>query len=701
MAEEDDQLKKAENTEVADEAAKAVVPAKKKRKRRKKKSTAVSDDKKKPTSKAKASASKTKSPAKTEKVEGVEEEEVKKKKKRKRKRKTVAKKVKEEVVEVVPQVEVQASEPDLQVPQPDLQALQPDVQIVQQPAPQDFGAPGFQQPTPDSQQPAFQPIPQGFDMNPASQAPQQDVQPIVQPSPFGQSPFEQNPFEQPVQQSAPQDFQQATPDFQPSPQGFDMNPTPQQAVPAPQPDTQPSPFGQSPFEQSAQEPVQQPSPFEQNQFGQNPFQQPSPFEQSVQEPVAQPAPSGDPMKDISIFPDNFDDANNVEEPKVEEPEKPMSDSDYFSTPHYGDSPFNSNAPEQNLDTASDVDDSAPIEAEVISSSSTIEPEDDLQPANDFSLPGENPPSSKGLSNKKSFWNSLSEAGVSKKMIFKSCAGLLILIVIVTFLSLGGISKITNLFSGTNTNNTPNNPGTVTESENIALNNAQVFGKNAGSNSSVTIPSPIKMAQLFGKEFMPLNIEYWQSAVVNSGVFGEQTLRDQLEGDYRIITSIDLLRKMSNAYKVDINDTLNRAISREQALDDYLALMNKLYTDAKEMKAMLTQELSIISTTFNSLEQPKKDLETLFFQNFEQLLANEASKNLNDYINYSKELVVLKARYKALQRIDERFATFLQSFRARIQDLQDNRDALIKGIKVYDVPQSDLELIVPVQLKELE
>ena len=694
MAEEDDQLKKAENTEVADEATKPVVPAKKKRKRRKKKSTVVSDDKKKPTSKAKAdkkasaakvSANKTKSPAKIEKVEGVEEEEVKKKKKRKRKRKNVAKKVKEEVAEVVPQVEVQASEPDLQVPQPDLQALQPDVQTVQQPAPQDFGAPGFQQP-------AFQPIPHGFDMNPASQAPQQDVyapQPDTQPSPFGQSPFEQNPFEQPVQpaqQPTPQDFQQATPDFQqpgyqPSPQGFDMNPTPQD-VQTPQP----SPFGQSPFEQ-------------------NPFQQPSPFEQPAQEPVAQPAQSGDPMKDISIFPDNFDDANddanNVEEPKVEEPEKPMSDSDYFSTPHYGDSPFNSNAPEQNLDTASDVDDSAPIEAEVISSSSTIEPEDDLQPANDFSLPGENPPSSKGLSNKKSFWDSLSEAGVSKKMIFKSCAGLLILIAIVTFLSLGGISKITNLFSGTNTNNTPNNPGTVTESENIALNNAQVFGKNAGSNSSVTIPSPIKMAQLFGKEFMPLNIEYWQSAVVNSGVFGEQTLRDQLEGDYRIITSIDLLRKMSNAYKVDINDTLNRAISREQALDDYLALMNKLYTDAKEMKAMLTQELSIISTTFNSLEQPKKDLETLFFQNFEQLLANEASKNLNDYINYSKELVVLKARYKALQRIDERFATFLQSFRARIQDLQDNRDALIKGIKVYDVPQSDLELIVPVQLKELE
>lgn len=524
------------------------------------------------------------------------------------------------------------------------------------------------------------------------------VQTQAEESPFQVS-SQASPFDtatvQPVEQANSSPFDQS---FQPQAEvsPFDTSAQPQQPI--------------NPFESSAAE-----SPFDQNSAQDFSQQQPSPFDAGYDTASqdqtfdtqsfaaeSQPGMTGDPMKDIPIFPDNFgtepelqtetqsEVISQAEPIAVPEPEKP---DDFFSTMAYGGSPFDKGEVAEQPQTPE------PIEAEVISSSSEIAPS--AADNNQFALPGEQSTAKEG----KSFWQTLQESGISKGFVVKSCAGLLILIAVVTFLSLGGLGIIQNWFSADGQVEEPKPAEEPSEEPSrepaASINNAVVFGKNAGAKFSFTLPTPLRMAQLFGKEFVPLAPGYWRATLDNTTVFGAPTLKDRLEGDYRVVTAIDLLRRMVNAYQVDIHSTLNRAVSREQALDDYLQLLNELYEEAKEMRAMLTQELSVIKTSFDALAQPKTDMENIFFSNIEQMMAADAAKNLRSFIEYSQELVSLRARYKALQRIDEKFVNFLQQFRARLQDLQDNRDALLKGVKVYDVPRSDLDLIIPVELKDLD
>ena len=59
----------------------------------------------------------------------------------------------------------------------------------------------------------------------------------------------------------------------------------------------------------------------------------------------------------------------------------------------------------------------------------------------------------------------------------------------------------------------------------------------------------------------------------------------------------------------------------------------------------------------------------------------------------------KARYKAIGNMTHMYGQILRKMRVRIRDIELNREALITGVKVFDVKGSDLELILDPDLKQ--
>jgi hypothetical protein len=78
-----------------------------------------------------------------------------------------------------------------------------------------------------------------------------------------------------------------------------------------------------------------------------------------------------------------------------------------------------------------------------------------------------------------------------------------------------------------------------------------------------------------------------------------------------------------------------------------------------------------------------------------LNAQTAQDILDTFIQTSQQVVDFRARFKALQKIAAFYEEGLPKLEARIRDMELNEEALVSGIKVYDVKGSDLQLILPV------
>ncbi len=160
--------------------------------------------------------------------------------------------------------------------------------------------------------------------------------------------------------------------------------------------------------------------------------------------------------------------------------------------------------------------------------------------------------------------------------------------------------------------------------------------------------------------------------------------------------ITQFKLMENAYQVDINKLLNQSTDRRARFKSQLALMNALYKEANETLGEVQQEMDITNGELTKRTTEQNTTEKSFFEQMTALNGQVAEGLLSDFTRSAQQVVTLKARYRALQKLAALYTNGLPRFERRIRDLELNQEPLISGLKVYDVAGSDLELIVPVQ-----
>lgn len=158
--------------------------------------------------------------------------------------------------------------------------------------------------------------------------------------------------------------------------------------------------------------------------------------------------------------------------------------------------------------------------------------------------------------------------------------------------------------------------------------------------------------------------------------------------------VNLFKRLENAYNADVIALLNSATDRRARVEVHIALLKRLMQDASEFLARIRTQRSNLELAYESEQKNQDDAEANFFEQLNALNSEVAQQLLETFIASSKRGVDLRARFKALGRIEALYAAALPKVGKRIQDLELNKEALIAGIKIYDVQDSDLNLVVP-------
>ncbi len=160
---------------------------------------------------------------------------------------------------------------------------------------------------------------------------------------------------------------------------------------------------------------------------------------------------------------------------------------------------------------------------------------------------------------------------------------------------------------------------------------------------------------------------------------QQTIQDP---DY------DLLQAFGDALQVDVAELLNRSSDRQQVLKTYTEALTNVATRSndryKELKSQL-EELKKLATSQNrDRSTADRDLKKAI-QDKDFNAAGEQQKNLTDLQAIYAETDLKR---KQTQSLEATLDDLLTIYGTKILAIQQNREALIAGIKVIDVPGAD-------------
>lgn len=163
----------------------------------------------------------------------------------------------------------------------------------------------------------------------------------------------------------------------------------------------------------------------------------------------------------------------------------------------------------------------------------------------------------------------------------------------------------------------------------------------------------------------------------------------------VSTSLIHLKRMRNAFSTDVNQLLSKSVNREGVLQNHLTLLRHLAEEAHVVVTKLDSELANLEPELKAFTEQREATEQAFFADIESFDPS-ASQKLDDFIDQSKNFVEIRSRVRALTEIRNRYTQAIPRLLARIIDIELNSEALVKGIAVYDVKGSDLELILPAE-----
>lgn len=151
---------------------------------------------------------------------------------------------------------------------------------------------------------------------------------------------------------------------------------------------------------------------------------------------------------------------------------------------------------------------------------------------------------------------------------------------------------------------------------------------------------------------------------------------------------DLLQAFGDALQVDVADMLNRSTDRQEALDIYTEALTNVATRAndrfKQLNSQSDELKKLASEQNKSSKSAERELQKAIKEkNFDA--AGEKQKSLTEL---QAEFAETDLKRKQLQSLEDTLDDLLTLYGRKILSIQENREALIAGVKVIDVPGAE-------------
>lgn len=301
---------------------------------------------------------------------------------------------------------------------------------------------------------------------------------------------------------------------------------------------------------------------------------------------------------------------------------------------------------------------------------------------------------------------LAVAGFGKKTIFSCIIGLFLIAGIVMFFSFGGFSNISagiqKLISkipfGDDGESEQHEDGKKTPAKivftpmYVGLQTAFVVGEHGGflkNVSSAFLPSSLQNAYLYGTLHLPSEILSGTEDIFSLAYYyGYRGPPSDRYAQY-----IFVLGAIQNSLNTDVFALLDQTGNRTKALENHIHELDQLLLIAQQMSDFTIREMATFKNQFNSLKDLKRQAEKDFFVSVDTFAGLGPRDFLEAFIQYGQQMVDMKARNLALNKVQTLYKTALKKLDARIRDLKTNREALVKGLRVVDIQNSDLRIIL--------
>ncbi len=181
----------------------------------------------------------------------------------------------------------------------------------------------------------------------------------------------------------------------------------------------------------------------------------------------------------------------------------------------------------------------------------------------------------------------------------------------------------------------------------------------------------------------------QKSVLATYYLGEKTINI----DSTLQTDARLLSQINNALSVDVFAYLNQSANRADSLDNYVNLLETLNQKAIERTADLTSVINFLNANFQSQEQVVNVTEENFFANLEIFDGENAEEELGRFIGLQQEQSEIRAKMGAYDGLKSYYEFFLPRLDNLIRAIKANRDPLIAGVKVVEIQNMTLPLII--------
>lgn len=163
------------------------------------------------------------------------------------------------------------------------------------------------------------------------------------------------------------------------------------------------------------------------------------------------------------------------------------------------------------------------------------------------------------------------------------------------------------------------------------------------------------------------------------VISQQTI---LDPDY------DLLQAFGDALQVDVADLLNRSTERQLALETYTEALTNVATRAndrfKELNSQLTELKKLAASQNKERGAADRELKNAI-KNKDFDAAGEKQKAVTDL---QAAFAETDLKLKQVESLVDTLDDLLTLYGKKILAIQQNREALIAGVKVIDVPGAD-------------
>ena len=181
----------------------------------------------------------------------------------------------------------------------------------------------------------------------------------------------------------------------------------------------------------------------------------------------------------------------------------------------------------------------------------------------------------------------------------------------------------------------------------------------------------------------------QKSILTTFYLGEKTvdINSTLEKDTL------LLKQINNILSIDLFQYLNQSDDRSGTLDSYLNLLITLKEKADKRISELQSKIDFLKANADAQQTRIQTSEEEFFKQLQLLNGPNAEDEMKNFIGIKENNAEVRAKMGAYKALQQYYVYFQPRLDNLIRAIKANRDALIAGVKVTEIENMTLPIII--------